>query len=255
MHRVAFQIGNLTIYWYGILVAVGIISGLWISSRHSKLRGVLPETIIDSGIWLIISGIIGARLFYVIMNWKSAFANQPFYEVLMIQKGGLVYYGGLLGGIAGAVIFSKIKKIPLLRLLDILAVGLPVGHFFGRLGCFMNGCCYGKETTLPFGVHFPSPHETFGKAVHPTELYEAFLNLLLFFYLRNYFKKTKSDGLVTACYLISYSILRFSVEILRGDYPPDQLFFNGLLTPAQILSLFLFIAGLTIYFKVKKTSE
>lgn len=109
----------------------------------------------------------------------------------MVQKGGLVYYGGLLGGILGGIIFSKIKKIPILRLLDVLAIGLPVGHFFGRIGCFMNGCCYGKETMLPWAVHFPSPHETFGKGVHPTELYRAILNLALFFYLIRYYKKGK----------------------------------------------------------------
>ncbi|HON07297.1 MAG TPA: prolipoprotein diacylglyceryl transferase [Verrucomicrobiota bacterium] len=249
MCKVAFQLGNLTIYWYGIFVAAGILAGLWIASRYARLRGITAETIIDSGIWLVISGLIGARLFYVILNWKTNFANQPFYEVFMIQKGGLVYYGGLLGGILGGIIFSKIKKIPILRLLDVLAIGLPVGHFFGRIGCFMNGCCYGKETTLPWAVHFPSPHETFGKVVHPTELYEAILNLALFFYLVRYYKKGKPDGSVAACYLISYGLLRFAVEFLRGDYPPYQLLF-GFLTPAQGLSVILIAIGIVLNLKL-----
>lgn len=252
MCKVAFHIGNFTIYWYGIFVAIGILSGLWVASRFSKARGIPPESIIDSGVWLVISGLIGARLFYVILNWKDSFASQPLYEIFMIQKGGLVFYGGLLGGILGAFIFSKIKKIPILRLFDVLSLGLPIGHFFGRIGCFMNGCCYGKETNLPVGVHFPSPHETFGKAVHPTELYESFLNLLLFFYLIKYFKKEKPDGAVTACYLMSYSLIRFAVEFLRGDYPANQLFFGGHLTPAQVLSPALFVAGLILYLKIKK---
>lgn len=236
-------------------MAVGMIAGLWTASRFSSKRDINPDTIIDSGIWLILGGIIGARLYYVIANWNSIFANQPFYEVFMIQKGGLVYYGGLAGGLAGAYLFTRRKKIPFLKLLDILAVGLPVGHFFGRIGCFMNGCCYGKASNLPCAVHFPDSHETGGVGVHPTQLYEAGLNILLFLWLANYFKKTEKDGYVTACYLMSYALLRFCVEFLRGDYVKTQMILNGLLTPAQGLSILIFIIGLVLHLRLNAKSK
>jgi phosphatidylglycerol:prolipoprotein diacylglycerol transferase len=255
MCRVAFHFGNLTIYWYGIFVALGMIAGLWTASRFSAGKGISPETVIDSGIWLVLGGIIGARLYYVVSNWGSIFANQPLYEIFMIQKGGLVYYGGLVGGLAGAYLFARSKKLAFLKLYDVLAVGLPVGHFFGRIGCFMNGCCYGKPTNLPWAIHFPASHETGGVGVHPTELYEAGLNILLFFWLANYFRKTKIDGLVTSCYLMSYAILRFCVEFYRGDYPQSQMIFNGIFTPAQGLSIVIFITGLALHIGVKAKSK
>lgn len=255
MCKVAFHFGSLTVYWYGIFVAIGLVAGLWTASRFSARKGINPDVIIDSGVWLILCGVIGARLYYVVANWRSTFADQPWYEIFMIQKGGLVFYGGLAGGLFGAWLFSKYKKIPFFRLLDVLALGLPVGHFFGRIGCFMNGCCYGKPSNLPWAVHFPISHETGGVGVHPTQIYESGLNVLLFLWLMRYFKNTDRDGYVASCYLMSYSILRFNVEFFRGDYPADQMVLNGVLTPAQALSVAIFCAGLVIHIWLKRKSK
>lgn len=255
MCKVAFHLGNLTIYWYGILVAIGMIAGLWTASRFSAKRGINPDTIVDSGVWLVLGGILGARAYYVVANWGSIFANQPWYEVFMIQKGGLVYYGGLLGGILGAWLFATFKRLYFVRLLDVLAVGLPIGHFFGRIGCLMNGCCYGKQSDVVWAVHFPISHETGGAGVHPTQLYEAGLNILLFLWLIYYFKKENRDGFVTSCYLMSYSVLRFFVEFFRGDYTSNQFILGGIFTPAQGLSIIFFLTGLMIHLLLKRKSK
>ena len=166
--------------WYGILVAFGFVVGLWAASRRGSRRQILPDTIMDLGPWLLLGAIAGARVFYVISYWPEDFAGHPFYEVFMIQHGGLVYYGGLIGASLACIIFARLKKLRLWNLADVLAPSIALGSFFGRWGCLMNGCCYGQPTTLPWGIQFPKDHATYPDYVHPTEIYDALLNLALY---------------------------------------------------------------------------
>jgi len=167
----------------------------------------------------------------------------------MVQHGGLVYYGGLIGASAACVVFARRRKIALWRLADILAPGVALGSFFGRWGCLMNGCCYGRPTTMPWGIEFPVGHETHLKNdglphyVHPTEIYDALLNLLLYVSLAWLFRRRKFDGQVFALYLIGYAVCRSIVECFRGDYPADHIH-AGYFTPAQLVSVPILIAGI-----------
>ena len=150
--------------------------------------GVHPDTIIDLGPWLLIGAIVGARALYVISYWNESFAGRPLKEIFMVQHGGLVYYGGFIGASLACCLFAAMKKLPLWRLADILAPSIALGCFFGRWGCLMNGCCYGRPTTMPWGIQFPpsardAGNNTYPNYVHPTQIYDSTLNLLLYFFL------------------------------------------------------------------------
>ncbi len=131
------------------MVAMGFLAGLWTASRRAQLVGVSAEQIYDLGPWLIVGGILGGRVLYVISYWKEDFAANPFPEIFMIQHGGLVFYGGLIGAILAGMAYLRWKKLPVWKVADIMSPSIALGYVFGRLGCLMNGCCYGRACSLP----------------------------------------------------------------------------------------------------------
>lgn len=235
MHKIAFQFGSLTITWYGILVATGFMVGLWTASRRALRANIHPETIFDLGPWLLLGTIIGARTLYVISYWNESFAGEPFKEIFMVHHGGLVFYGGLIGASLACILYAWYKHLPLWRLADILAPSIALGSSFGRVGCLMNGCCYGRPTSMPWGIRFPYGHETYPNYVHPTEIYDSLLNLTLYCFLAWLYRRKKFDGQIFALYLICYAVLRSFVELYRGDYTPVHML--GPLTPGQLISI------------------
>jgi phosphatidylglycerol:prolipoprotein diacylglycerol transferase len=242
VHPIAFQLGSLPVRWYGVMMALAFFAGLWTATRRARLVNVAGDIIADMTLWLMAGGIIGARFVYVTTYWKTEFADQPFSEVFMIQHGGLVYYGGLIGAILAGYVYLVWKKLPVWKIADILAPSIALGSVFGRIGCLLNGCCYGYACTLPWAIHFPPSHETHGVAVHPTEIYDALLNLILYLALAWGFRHKKFDGQIFAFYLMGYAIFRSIAEHFRGDYPADHV--HSGLTSAQLLSLPMFAAGL-----------
>ena len=227
------------------MMAVAFFAGLWTATRRAKLANVSGDTITDVTLWLMLGGIIGARIVYVTTYWKRDFADQPFSEVFMIQHGGLVFYGGLIGAAITTIFYLHWKKLPVWKIADILAPSIALGSVFGRIGCLLNGCCYGRACDLPWAIHFPAGHETGGIGVHPTEIYDALLNLVLYFGLAWLFRHKKFDGQIFALYLIGYAICRSIVECFRGDYPPDHIH-AGIFTSAQLLSVPIFIGGIVL---------
>ena len=242
MHKVAFEI---TIHWYGILVVVGCLAGLWTATRRGLSAGVHGEIVADLGMWLILGAMFGARFLYVVSYWQEEFASKPLWEVVRIRQGGLVFYGGLIGAALSGLAYVRIKRLPFWKLADVLAPSIALGHFFGRFGCLMTGCCYGRPTHLPWAISFPEDHWTAGALVHPTQIYEALLNLALYAALAWWFRRRKFDGQIFAAYLVGYALLRFVVDFFRGDYPTHYL--GGLVTPGQLVSLGVLAAGLILY--------
>lgn len=240
MHSVAFQIGGFTIYWYGVLAAFGFLAALWTSSRRAPREGFSPELIVDLAPWLIVGAIVGARLFYVVTHWQE-FAREPFWEVFALRRSGLVWYGGLIGASLATIVFTRLKKVALWKVADVMAPSIALGHVFGRFGCLMTGCCFGRETTVPWAIHFPSDHWTKGAGVHPTQVYEAVLNALLYAGLMWLYRRKKFDGQIFAAYLIGYAILRGLVEAFRGDYA--HYYLGGHVTAAQLLSVAILATG------------
>lgn len=243
MHPIAFEFGSLTIHWYGVMVALAFVAGIWTATRRCPKDGLRPEAIADLGPWLIVAGLLGGRMLYVITYWKESFAGKPWWEVFMIQHGGLVFYGGLIGAVVTAVLYIKCKKLPMMKVADAMAPSVALGHVFGRIGCLMNGCCYGSACALPWAIHFPKEHETGGLGVHPTQLYEAGLNLVLYLVLEKLYPRKRFDGQIFGLYLVAYAVLRVVVELFRGDYGSHKL---GVVTPGQVISAVILTAGIIV---------
>ena len=253
MHPIAFHIGPLTIYWYGILVALGFIAGIWTAGRRGVKDGLKPDQISDAAPWLLIGAMVGARILHVVSYWREEYASKPWTEIFMIQKGGLVFYGGFIGAAIATLLYTRLKKIPLWKFGDAIAPSIALGHAFGRVGCLMTGCCFGKACSLPWAITFPEGHEThpmgdMAISVHPTQIYEALLNFGLYLFLAWFYQRKKVSGQVFAMYLICYAVLRSFVELFRADYKSSEYFLHGLISPGQFVSIGIITAGLLLFF-------
>ena len=261
MHPIAFTVGSLPVHWYGVMMALAFIAGLWTASRRAQREGIPADKIIDIGPWLIVGSILGARTLYVITFWHDEFAGKPLLDIFAVWRGGLVFYGGLIGACVGYTLYARLTKLPFWRGADVLAPSIALGYFFGRIGCLMNGCCFGRTCELPWAIRFPPesfvfkhqvqqgalpPWSSHSLPVHPTQLYESLLNLGLYAGLAWLYRRKKFDGQVFATYLVCYALLRSFVEMFRGDYPAYQRFGGGWLTPAHLVSILILTAGLLL---------
>ncbi len=257
MDPIAFKIGSLTVHWYGVMMATAFLLGLWTASRRGLRDGLKPEQILDIGPWLIVGTIVGARTLHVISYWKEQFADKPVWEIFMVHHGGLVYYGGLIGASLACILYVRFKKLQLWRFADALAPSIPLGYIFGRIGCFLNGCCFGKACELPWAVHYPAGHETHpvggsAIAVHPSQLYDSLLSLALYVGLAWLYRRKKFNGQVFAAYLIAYAFTRSFVETFRGDYTEAHLY--GPLTPAHLISIGILAAGSVLFIVLRRSA-
>jgi len=250
VHKVAFEIGGLAIHWYGVFLAVGVLAGVWTAARRCLLDELEPTIITDLAPWLVGGFILGARTLYVATYWDSQFAGQPLWQIFNIRSGGLVFYGGLIGAVAIACSYMRIKQQPTWKVADALAPSIALGHALGRIGCLMFGCCHGRACELPWAVQFPPDHETYPQYVHPTQIYEALLNFGLYLALAHLYRRKKFDGQVFGVYLVSYAVVRSFVELFRGDYAPGQYHFGGWFTPAHYASLGILVTGSLLLWKL-----
>ena len=252
MQPIAFQLGPITVHWFGICIAAAFLVGMWTAVRRAPRIGVPGEIIADLVVpWLLIGGVIGARAMFVVTYWKDEFVGKPWWEIFMIQRGGLVFYGGLIGSSLAVILFAFIKKLSLWKLADILAPSIALGSMFGRIGCLLNGCCFGRACEMPWAIRFPHDHATGGQPVHPTQIYDALLNLALYLGLAWLFRnRRKFDGQIFAVYLMCYAVTRSTVEFFRGDYSDGHLH-NGF-TPAHLLSVGIFVAGAILFAVLKQ---
>jgi phosphatidylglycerol:prolipoprotein diacylglycerol transferase len=251
-----FQIGSFGVPTYGVLVAIGVLVGLWVSVRNSEKQGIKAENAWDFGIALVLAGIVGAKVLYIILDWRTGHIyGQNLREIFSLdtlQAGG-VFSGGLLGAFAVAVWFLRKYHMPALATFDAFAPGLALGHAIGRVGCFAAGCCYGRPTDHFWGVTFTNPlakavvGTPLGHALEPTQLFESAVELANFFILTWMFKRKKFDGQMLGAYLFLYGIARFFLEYLRDD-PGRGSVFGGLLTGTQLIAIGLVITGGLIWY-------
>jgi phosphatidylglycerol---prolipoprotein diacylglyceryl transferase len=246
VHPILFHLGSLPVHSYGVMIALAFLSGLWTATLRARREKISGEIIADVTLWIMVGAILGARAVYVATYWKDEFAGQPLSEIFAIWHGGLVYYGGLIGAIIAGAIYLHWKKMPLWKIADVMAPSIALGSVFGRIGCLLNGCCYGRACDLPWAISFPAdnPLHPPTTPVHPTEIYDALLNLVLYFFLAWLFRRKKFDGQIFATYLICYAVTRSFVEYFRGDYNDAHQHFG--LTPAQLVSVPIFITGLAL---------
>ncbi|MFA0732762.1 MAG: hypothetical protein LKKZDAJK_001114 [Candidatus Fervidibacter sp.] len=253
LHPILCRLGPVPIRSYGVMVAVGVLAGLLWARGEFRRRKLSDDLLYDVTLAAIALGVVGARLLYVALNWSVYRTNLP--AIVMIwSDGGLSFHGAVLGGVMGVGWVCHRYRVAFAEVADALAPSLALGHIFGRIGCFLNGCCYGTPTTLPIGVIFHNPAlgiDTLPS--HPAQLYEAAGLLLLFVSLVRYRRSAPYDGAVFALWLMGYSLLRFFVEFVRAGVTAKVV--NGL-TEAQWLSLMLFCLTLAYHrWRVRSVSR
>ncbi len=229
MHPILFEVGPVIVYSYGFMLMVAFLLSIFVAIREAKARAIAVESVYDLAFFILIGGLIGARLAFVFYNWPL-FALNP-WEALAVWEGGLSFYGGLIGGLVAGLIFVYWKNLVLEDMFDIVGISLPLGISIGRVGCFLNGCCYGKPTHLPWGVFFPGV----GYKAHPTQLYELFYTFLIFLIVY-FFRYRIGRGNVFLVFLLLYSFFRFLNEFLRVN-PPFILGLSG----SQVVSILVFV--------------
>ncbi|MFV0389919.1 MAG: prolipoprotein diacylglyceryl transferase [Pyrinomonadaceae bacterium] len=259
MYPELFRIRNFPINTYGVLLAIGLISALLVAAYLGKKDGLPKNRIYDLGLWTILGGLLGSKILMLFTE-----DNVSVFSLDFLRSGG-VYYGGFIGGFIVLALLIKRYDLSFWKVGDAFAPGVALGQFFGRQGCFSAGCCWGKPTGLPWGVHFtPLGHENTGVPIygptgadlflHPTQLYESFTMLAVFFFLLYLHKHKKVDGQVLLTYGLIYSLVRFTIEFVRDD-PRGDLF--GLtsatgLSTSQLISLGVAIfSGIFLYIRLK----
>jgi phosphatidylglycerol:prolipoprotein diacylglycerol transferase len=248
-------IGPLTIHTYGLMVALGILAGVALAEYLHRRSGGTPGQIVDISLIVVLSGLLGARILFVAVSWEY-FAANPL-ETFMIWKGGLVFYGGLLGGIAGILTCIRMYRLETGLILDIGAIAIALGHAMGRLGCFSAGCCYGKVADLPWSITFTDPRclatEVLNQAVHPTQLYSSFFLFALTGFLvwlqlqKRFLGRNRFGGQVASLYLVLYGLFRFTVEFFRGDARGGLTVIGLNLSTSQVISIIMVMAGVCAY--------
>jgi phosphatidylglycerol---prolipoprotein diacylglyceryl transferase len=243
---------ELPIYGFGIMLVMAFVFAPWLAWWRARREGLDGDVILDMGFWIFVAGLIGARTFYCIEYWGKDIHN--LLEAFQYWKGGIVYYGGIVGGLIGFFTYRRFYPFPLRPYLDVIAPSIALGTFFGRIGCFLNGCCYGDQCRLPWAISFPagspvwsdqvhagliSKGVTAALPVHPTQLYSALDGLIILVLLSAYYPLRRRDGEVMGLLMIVYPITRFLIEYLRNDEPA---FVVGL-TISQGISVLLLVAA------------
>ncbi|MBU3100775.1 MULTISPECIES: prolipoprotein diacylglyceryl transferase [Clostridium] len=241
MKPILFEFSFVKIYGYGLMIMIGILSALCLLSYRSKKEQYNEDNVWDMAILTIICGVIGGKVMYIITDIKEVLQNP---SVLKNIGNGFVIYGAILGGILGIYIYSKKKAWNTLSVLDLLVPSLPLAQGFGRIGCFLAGCCYGKVTSLPIGVEFKnSPFAPANVFLIPTQIFSSIFDFMLALFLLWYDRRERKKGRLFSLYLIIYSVGRFLIEFLRGD-PRGSV---SILSTSQFISLFVLIIGILLF--------
>lgn len=233
-----FTIGPITLYGYGLMIAIGIVVAYITAEYRAKRLNLKYELVISLTMWCLVGGLLGAKFLYYITEIKEIIHNP---KLLLEISDGFVVYGGIVGGILAGFLYCKKEKINFLKYFDLVMPSLALAQGFGRIGCFLAGCCYGVETECPIGVVFhDSLQAPNGIPLIPTQLISSALNFLHFFILVILAKNVKKDGVIAGFYLIFYSIGRFVIEFFRGDLIRGNV---GILSTSQFISIFTFLIG------------
>ncbi|MBT9131592.1 prolipoprotein diacylglyceryl transferase [candidate division NPL-UPA2 bacterium Unc8] len=216
MYPVIFRLGPLTVHSYGVMLAIAFLIGLFLSIRRAKAENIAPSIVVNLSVIILISGLIGARIFFILINLEY-FLSHPS-EIIMLHRGGLAFFGGLaLASLSGFLYLRKVGPNPW-KIVDLIIPYVVLGESIVRIGCFLNGCCYGTPTDLPWAVSFPplsAAYAHFGSTpLHPAQLYQAAANFVIFLLLLR--SRRRYDGEIFLIYLLLYALSRFFIGFLRG---------------------------------------
>lgn len=240
MYPRLFELGPVTVYTYGVLLAAAYLFGLKLAMVRAKARGLDANRVLDLGIYIIISALVGAKLLLLITDFRTFTANPG--ELLTLARSGGVFYGGLILAVTVALVYIRRVGLPLWTTCDVFAPGIALGHVVGRFGCLFAGCCYGKPTKLPWGITFTDPFAAanvgtpLGVALHPTQIYEAGAELLILVVLLMTERKGRAfAGRTFWLYMLLYAVSRFIIEYFRGDERGTV----GMFSTSQFISIVL----------------
>jgi len=241
MKPIIFSFGALHLYSYGLSIAIGVLLSIFLMGRQARKEGFpKPEEVFDIAFAILVWGFLGARAFYVVQNFDY-YAAEPF-KIFAVWEGGLIFYGGAIAAVLGFWLTVRKMHMSFWKTLDFIAPYGALAHAFGRIGCFLNGCCFGKACDLPWAVRFPGlPHP-----VHPTQLYEAFFDLVLFAFLLKRRKRIRFEGEIGLLYFLFYGLGRYLIEFLRE---PGWMWLG--FTSNQWLSMAIIVAAF-IFFKIRQ---
>lgn len=248
MKEVLFSIGPFTVYGYGAMIAIGVLAAYFTAEYRARKLKLQYEQVFYLVIWCVLGGFACSKLLFWITEWKSVL-NDPGY-LLDTLADGFVVYGGIIGGILVGYVFCRVKKLEFLKYFDLVMPSIALAQGFGRIGCLLAGCCYGRETDGALSVTFSdsgfAPNHV---ALIPTQVYSSILDFVHFGVLLLIANHKKADGQVAACYLIFYSIGRFVLEFFRGDMERGSV---GALSTSQFIGIFTCAAGILLLLRVRK---
>jgi phosphatidylglycerol:prolipoprotein diacylglycerol transferase len=256
MYPKILDVGPLTIHTYGLLLALAFIAGIWLASRNAAKSGLNPDSIWNLGLIIIFSALVGAKLLLFISD-SSYYMENPreIFSLATLRSSG-VYYGGLLLALVASAWYMHRAKLPSWKVADITAPGIALGQSIGRLGCLSAGCCFGKPTSMPWGITFTDTYsyENVGVplnvALHPTQIYESLGTLLLFLFLMWRLGRKHFTGQIILEYLMLYAGLRFIIEFFRDD---DRGFvLNGLLSTSQFIGILTILGSAVAFFYLRR---
>lgn len=249
MRPVLIDLGGIEIPAYGIMLAISFLAALWYVKRKAPNFGISSVVVENLAFWIMLGVILGGRLLYAAFHWPQY--ENDILGIFRIWEGGMMFFGGFIGGFLLGALYLRRQRISILEISDIVAPAMGLGLFFTRIGCFLNGCCFGVPTGFPWAVQFPascvagtSPVGEF--ALHPTQLYESIFGLILFFFLNNRLKKSAGSGVVFAQFLIFYGAFRFGIDFIRYYENSANFWIN------QIIAVGLVIVGVFIFVKNTK---
>ncbi|MCI8889086.1 MAG: prolipoprotein diacylglyceryl transferase [Hungatella sp.] len=242
-----FSIGGFTLHGYGLMIGIGFLSAYLLSDYRAKKKGLDPDHVFGLALWAIVIGLISAKLLYYLTTIDQIIKNP---RLLLDIANGFVVYGGIIGGTIGGYVYCRKYKLEFLKYVDLIMPAVALAQGFGRIGCFLAGCCYGMETAGSFAIVFhDSAYAPNGVPLLPTQLISSAFNFLHFALLMWLSGRLKRDGRIGALYLILYSMGRFVIEFFRGDLIRGNV---GTLTTSQFISLFVAAAGVLLWIAADK---
>ncbi|HEU4710728.1 MAG TPA: prolipoprotein diacylglyceryl transferase [Pyrinomonadaceae bacterium] len=261
MYPELFRIGSFPINTYGVFLAIAFLCAIFVTVKLAERDGLPRERIYDLCLWMLLASLVGSKILMLFTEPEYRENPTQLLSLDFLRSGG-VFYGGLLGAVIAGYWLMKRYKLPWWKTADACAPGIAIGNFFGRQGCFSAGCCWGKPTSLPWGVQFTEAgHEITGVPIdahlHPTQLYESFAMLLVFGFLLWLHKRKRFNGQVILVYALLYSIIRFSIEFVRDDPRGDILGLTTLtgLSTSQLISIVVGIAALILLITRNRSSK
>ena len=242
MHNELLHIGPLTVYGYGFMIAMGVLAAWFVAEQRARKLKLACEHIFYLVVWCAIGGFTSAKILFWITNWREFLQNPR----QIIGSDGFVVYGGIIGGILAAWLYCKVAKLKFMKYFDLVMPSVALAQGFGRIGCFLAGCCYGKETNSAFHIIFhDSAYAPNNVPLIPTQLISSGLDFLNCIFLMWFAGKKKGDGQVAGLYLVCYSVGRFVLEFFRGDLERGNV---GSLSTSQFIAIFTAIAGVVLFF-------